>query len=137
MSIEDNKKTVRRFYEALVRGNYDDVAGLCHEDFVFYSQIDTPRRGVEGFVSAEKKHVDTAKEFRMTVETMVAEGDQVAAYVVVEGIPATAFYGTPPRGERFRFSMLNLFTFADGKVIEKRAHYDRMDVITQWGGGSA
>lgn len=36
-----------------------------------------------------------------------------------------------------RFSMFNLFTFKDGKVIEKRAHYNRADIMDQLTDGSA
>lgn len=36
-----------------------------------------------------------------------------------------------------RFSMFNLFTIKDGKIIEKRAEYDLLDTIEQLKAGSA
>src|SRR5438093_3642517 len=42
MTIENNKALVRRFYEAVEREDYEEVAKLCHKDFVFYTQLDTP-----------------------------------------------------------------------------------------------
>jgi steroid delta-isomerase-like uncharacterized protein len=135
MSVNDNKQLVVDFYEALVREDYEAAAAMCHEDFVFYNQIDTPRPGAEGFIEAEKKHLDAFKGFSMQVDT-VGEGDRVGAYVIFEGDHCKEFYGVPPAGAHLRMSMFNLFTIADGKVIEKRAHYDRYDHIEQLTAGA-
>jgi predicted ester cyclase len=59
------------------------------------------------------------------------------AYVVVEGDQGGDYYGIPPRGAHVRFSMFNLFTFKDGKIIEKRAHYNLADIMDQLTAGSA
>jgi len=135
MGIEKNKEIVHRFYQALEEENCEAIADMCHEEFVFYNQIDTARPGAAGFIAAEKKHLDAFRGFRMRVKT-IAEGDQVAAYVEFEGDQSREFYGVPARGARLGMSMFNLFTIADGKVIEKRAHYDRLDHIEQLSVGS-
>ncbi|MFI2511739.1 ester cyclase [Streptomyces sp. NPDC018972] len=137
MSTETNTHTVRRFYQALQEGDYDTLTGMFHPDFVFYPQIDTPRPGAAGFINAEKKHVDAFPDIRLTVTDTVAEADKVGAYVVVEGTQGGDFYGIPPRGAHMRFSMFNLFTFRDGKIIEKRAHYNKADIMEQLTAGSA
>ena len=128
---------MRRFYQALEEGDYDTLADLFHPDFIFYPRIDAPRPGPAGFIDAEKKHVDAFPGAQVTVIDTVAEDDKVGAYVVVEGVQAGDFYGIPPRGARVRFSMFNLFTFKDGKITEKRAHYNRADIMDQLTAGSA
>ena len=130
MSLETNKQTVVRFYEALMAADYDTVGSLMHPDFVFYAQIDSPKPGVAGFLAAERDHLEGA-EATMKVEIMVAEGDRVAAYVVTEGIQITEYYGIPGNRAPFRFSMLNLFTFRDGLIIENRVHYNTLDIMNQ------
>jgi steroid delta-isomerase-like uncharacterized protein len=130
LSVAENKELVVRFYQALERGEYDVAGAMCDQDFVFYSQVDTPRLGVDGFLAAEKKHLEAFRGFRMTIDT-VGEADRVAAYVVFEGTQSGAIYGIAPQGKRLRMSMCNLFTIRDGKVVETRAHYDRLDHIEQ------
>lgn len=132
MTVEDNKKMVVAFYEALNVGDYDAAAAMCHEDFVFYNQIDTARPGAEGFIEAEKKHIQAFEGCHFT-PTVIGEGDRVAAYVVTEGKHTGTFYGFEPTGRKLRMSMGNFFTFKDGKIIEKRAHYDRYDHLQQLG----
>ncbi|MGC9499313.1 ester cyclase [Streptomyces sp. WG7] len=137
MSTGTNAGLVHRFYQALQQGDYDTLTGMFHPDFVFYPQIDNPRPGAAGFVDAEKKHVDAFPGIRLTVLDTVAEADKVGAYVVVEGDQGGDYYGIPPRGAHVRFSMFNLFTFKDGKIIEKRAHYNLADIMDQLTAGSA
>lgn len=131
MTIENNKALVQRFYDAIGREDYEEVAKLCHKDFVFYTQLDTPHLGAEGFVASEKKNFDAFKGFKMPIVRMVAEGDQVAAYLIFEGNQSSDWHGIPARGAKLRFSLLMLLRIADGKIIEKRAHFDVSDILRQ------
>jgi steroid delta-isomerase-like uncharacterized protein len=137
MTAESNKQVVADFYGALISGKYDDAAAMCHEDFIFYPQVDTARAGAAGFMEAEKRHLDAFGDSTMDVEVCIAEGDRVGAYVIFEGDQRQDYYGVPPAGAHLRMSMFNLFTFRDGLIVEKRAHYDRLDHIEQLRSGSA
>lgn len=130
-TTEHNKQLVRDFYAALVRADFDAAAAMCDPDFIFYGQVDTPRHGAAGFMEAERGHVEAFSDLTMEIETMVAEGDRVAAFVVVEGDQVREVYGIPPTGRHLRMSMLNLFSIVNGLIVEKRAHYDRLDHIEQ------
>jgi SnoaL-like polyketide cyclase len=50
-----------------------------HPEFVFYNKVDIPRPGVQGLIDAEQKNFDAFESFRCPIETLVAEGDKVAA----------------------------------------------------------
>lgn len=132
MAIETNKKLVRQFYDALQDENYTAAAQLCHPDFVFYLQVDTPIHGAEGFIASEKKNFDAFPGFSFKIERLIAEGDQVAAFMVFSGKHTGGIAeGMAPTGRWVRFSLLMLLTIADGKIIEKRAHFDRNDIHRQ------
>lgn len=135
MSTEMNKQIVRRFYEALEREDYSAAADFCHPEFVFYLQVDTPIRGADGFIASEKKNFDGFPGFSFQIERLVAEDDQVAAYLIFDGRHTGGVVdGIAPTGKRLRFSLLMLLKIADGKIIEKRAHFDRMDIHRQLAG---
>lgn len=137
MSNEKNKQLVRQFYAALQAEDYAAAAALCHRDFVFYLQLDTPIRGADGFVASEKKNFDAFAGFRFTVEALFSEGGHVAAYMIFDGLQTGAIDGIEPCGRRLRFSLMMLLRIEDGKIIEKRAHFDRLDVHRQLEGQSA
>ncbi|MCC6707600.1 MAG: ester cyclase [Gammaproteobacteria bacterium] len=132
MSLEANKQLVRRFYAAIEKGDFDALHDMVHEDFVFYSQIDTPKPGVQGLMESEKPSFDAFESFIFPIDMLVAEGDKVAAYMRFEGTGyRTASFGVEPRGQNVRISLMMLLTFKDGKIIEKRAHFDTGDVMRQ------
>ena len=132
MSIERNKQLVREFYAAIERGDFDALHDMVHPDFVFYNQVVTPHPGVAGLVESEKKNFDAFESFRFPIETLVAEGDKVAAYMLFEGKGyRTDVMGVPPNGQDVRISLMMLLTIKDGKVLEKRAHFDVGDIRRQ------
>jgi predicted ester cyclase len=126
MSTDANKAVVRAFYAALERGDFAALGQYCHKDFIFYSQVDTPKPGIEGFIASEKSFFDECVDWKMPIHHLVAEGDKVAAYLVFEGTYA-------PTGKHLRFSLLFLLTFENGKIIEKRAHFDPLEIGQQMG----
>jgi predicted ester cyclase len=132
MSTEDNKKLVQAFYDAINREEFVKLDDLCHPDFVFYSQMNTPKPGVTGFVNSEKSAFAAFESFRFPVEQMVAEGDKVAVYLIFEAknqkLPTM---GAPAAGKSVCISVFCLLTIKDGKIIEKRAHFDVADIRAQ------
>jgi steroid delta-isomerase-like uncharacterized protein len=134
MSVETNKKLVRSFYEAIEQENYEALKDFCHQDFVFYPQVDTPFYGVEGLIESEKKNFDAFPGFKMPIKSMVAEGDQVAIYFIFEGThTGTPFHGASATGKNVKFSLLMLLRVSEGKIIEQRSHVDINDILRQLG----
>lgn len=132
MSVEANKELVQLFFENIEEENYDALRDLCHEDYVFYPQIDTPYPGVEGLIESEKKNFDAFPGFKMPIVEMVAEGDLVAAYFIFEGKhTGIQFAGVPANGKEARFSLMIRLRISEGKIIEQRSFVDIHDIIRQ------
>lgn len=131
MTIQNNKQLVLDHYAAIEREAWDEVGMMCHPDFTFYPQIDTPFVGAAGFIASEKRNFDAVPGFTVRVHDMVAENDKVGAYVVIEAVQSKPMMGRPANGAKLRFSMFNLFTIKDGKILEKRAHFDVDDIKRQ------
>ncbi|ALL06966.1 ester cyclase [Pedobacter sp. PACM 27299] len=132
MSIENNKELVRNFYDLLEEENYNAVAELCHPEFLFYFQVDNPIQGAVGFVASEKANFDAFKGFTMRIHEIIAENDKVVAYMIFEGVHnSKTIFGIEPSGNRVRFSLLMFLTIKDGKIYEKRAHFDLDDIKRQ------
>ncbi len=83
-----------------------------------------------GFVASEEKNFAAFDDWQMPVRELVEDGDRVAAYLVFEGTHARELVGVAPRGNRIRFSLLML-TLKGGKIVEKRARFDRADIRQQ------
>jgi predicted ester cyclase len=134
MSVEQNKTLVRNFYAAIERRDFGALDEYCHKDFVFYTQMDQPKPGVAGFIASEKASFDAFESFRFPLEQIVAEGDKVAAYLIFDAKNQIRDLGEMKgRGKNLKLSLFCLLTIKDGKIIEKRAHFDTGDAQLQMG----
>lgn len=95
-----NEKLVHDFYQALEGYDFLTLKSLCSSDFVFYSQIDNPIHGVDGFIASETATLDGFRGFSMKPEVLISEADKVVAYVVFEGIHNNEMHGYKPTGKK-------------------------------------
>ncbi len=130
MSTQENIELVTRFYQLIEENDYVAVQTLCHDDFTFYSQVDTPL-DLAGFLAQEKGNMDAFPGFTFRIHEIFAEGDKVACYMIFEGVNTAPMHQTPPTNNKLRFSLMMLLTIKDGKILEKRAHLNDADIIKQ------
>lgn len=131
--MKDRKIFIEYFYKMIEKEEYDQLNDFCHEDFVFYPQIDTPFYGVEGLKASEAKNFAPFPGFKMPVKEILLDGnDRAAVYLIFEGThTGESFNGIKPTGKNVRFSLMMLLKFKDNKIIEKRSHVDVNDIIKQ------
>ena len=129
--LNKNKELVNRFYEAIANEEYDSLYKFCHKDFIFYPQVDTPFKGVEGLIESEKKNFDAFSGSKMPIKELIAERDLVAAYLEFTGTHTGKYLGIEPTNKEVHFSLMMFLKIKDGKIIEKRSHVDVKDVINQ------
>ena len=121
MSVEANKALVKQFYGHYQNEDWDGAKGLTAADYRFFHNVDTPSDR-DAYFPHEAENFQAIPGFKISVADMVAEGDKVAAYLIIE---------REQPAPKFRFSLLNMITIKDGKIVEKRAHYDMQDILKQ------
>ena len=115
-----NKRVVQRFYEELWnRGNLDVADELVAEDYIRHDLRpgDAPP-GPAGQKAVAEKFRAAFPDVRLEVEALVAEGDLVVARWTMTGTHSGAWADVAPTERRVRFSGVNFFRIADGKIAE-------------------
>ena len=101
---------------------------------MFYFQVDTPHQGAAGFIASEKKNFDAFRDFTFEIIDLIAEGDKVVAYMIFEGDEQIGpLVGVPATGRPLRISLCMYITMRDCLLVEKRAHFDQLDIALQLG----
>lgn len=116
MSTEENKKAVRRVFEEIMnKGNLQVVDELVTDD---YKVIDPPGipPGKTGFVALVNMYRTGAPDLKMTIEDLIAEGDQVAARWVATGTHTGEMMGMPPTGQKVTFRAISWFLLKNGRI---------------------
>jgi steroid delta-isomerase-like uncharacterized protein len=118
--LEANKQIVLRFYDELWnRGNFDAADELVAEDYVRHDlrPAEAPP-GPAGQSAVAKRFRAAFPDVHLQVEALVAEGEIVVARWTISGTHTGAWGGIAPTGRSVRFTGVNFFRLADGKIAE-------------------
>jgi steroid delta-isomerase-like uncharacterized protein len=134
MSIEQNKTIVRRVFEELINlGNKAVIDELfdsyvtIHDPFVGTNQgADAFRQLLGMFDSAFPGH-------RVTIDGMVAEGDQVSVLHTHTATHTGPFMGLPGTGKTIVVNGIELFRLRDGRIVEFWRKDDDVRLLMQLG----
>jgi predicted ester cyclase len=131
MSTENNQTTMRQVIEeAFNKGNYTVVHEHFNPDFVEHQFGLKPTiEGMQGDIQFLRA---SFPDFTLTIEEMLAQGDQVWVRMTARGTNLGGFMG-PPNGKSFRITVIDICRFADGKIVEHWGVPDRFALLAQLG----
>ncbi len=133
MSIEQNKKVVRDFYEVVFRDHdLSAVSRFMHDDYIQHNP--DADQGSRGFIEFHKGFFAAIPDFHAGIIQMVAEGDLVYVYNRITGThTGEGFLDHKPTGNRIEFDAVDMFRLRDGKLCEHWDVADTRALFTQVG----
>ena len=94
----------------------------------------TKLEGVQAFIDLERSNMDPFGDFKMTNQFMLADEDRVAVYLTFEGtLQQDEWHGVPVKNKDVYMDFMSMLKVKHGKIVEKRAKYDRYDIFKQLG----
>jgi predicted ester cyclase len=115
MSTEENKTIVRRFMtEILQQGDMSLIDQLCAPNYV--NRL--TGQGIDSFKQLGGLMKAAIPDYHLTIENLVAEGDQVVARFTMTGTITGSIMGSKPSGKAFSARGLTYYRLANGKIVE-------------------
>jgi steroid delta-isomerase-like uncharacterized protein len=132
---EQNKAVVRRLFEELWnKGNLLVADELFGPNYA-HNDPSTPDFGRGP--GSEKKRASLYRtafpDLRLTIEDMIAEGDEVTARWSCRGTHKGDLSGIPPTGKQVSISGVSIARLANGKVVENWVNWDALGLMQQLG----
>ena len=125
MGIEDNKNVVRRLMDRLTAGDTEGAVDLLSEDGRWWVGGKPDLFPVAGYKNKSEIRellnsliLPMPNGLRMTIKSIIAEGDRVAAEV--------ESYGEAPNGRIYNNEYHFLFILHDGLILETKEYLDTM-----------
>lgn len=128
-----NKESARRFFEAITRGSVAEFDDLLTRDYQDYD----PANEMQPLDLAAMKN--TAGTYvnafgpSFTIESQIAEGDQVTTRWTVNGTHRGEFQGVEPTGRRITLTGHTTQRFRNGKIAEAYWNWDHYGLYEQLG----
>lgn len=131
----DSKAIVRRFYEEVVNhGNTAAADELLSADLLDHGVPAGFPHGRVGFLQFATSLKAAFPDLRVTIEDLIAEGDQVAARVSVQGTHTGMLFGRlAATGKSFHLDGIDIFRLVGGKVVERWNVRDLLSLLQQLG----
>ncbi len=123
---EENKAIARRVYEIVSTGDFGQAREIVDEDAPDNELLpnDPPAKLIETFKDTFSEAREGFPDLSVTVEDVMAEGDRVAARVVMRGTHMGEFQGIAPTGKRVEVRAIDMFRISGGKIVEHWGHAD-------------
>jgi steroid delta-isomerase-like uncharacterized protein len=130
---EENKEIVRRYQEALNRNDLGALDTLVASDIALPASVPGFPAGIEGVKQIHQATVEAWPDLKTEIVDMIAEGDKVAARIVMTATPQKPLMGVPPTGKSFRMNGMYVVRIANGKIVEHRGVEDAVGMLQQLG----
>ena len=135
MTLEQNKALVRRWSEELwEKGNLAVADEIIASEYVRHDPGDPfPAQGPEDVKRIVTMLRAMLPDLRIHIQAIVAEGDIVVSRYTTTATDTRGYMGKPPTGRTIRTSAMQMFRFANGKIIESWAVRDDLGTLVQLG----
>jgi steroid delta-isomerase-like uncharacterized protein len=133
MSIEENKTIVHRYQEIYNSNDLDRLTEVVSEDLLTPHIMPGIPHGLEGAKVAHRLMLAGFPDYETVIEDMIAEGDKVAARIMMTGTHTGEFMGIPATGKRVEFTGIYIARIANGKIVEHWGEEDGVSLLQQLG----
>ncbi len=130
MSPEENKVTVRRFYdEVITQKNLAVLDELMGESYVSHDLPSDPA-ALKSFISVFHS---AFPDGQIIIEQMIAEGDSVALRATFHGTQTGQFRDIPPTGKAVTVPAQDIYRLMEGKMVEHWGGPNQLSLLQQLG----
>jgi steroid delta-isomerase-like uncharacterized protein len=132
---ERNREIIRSFVAAANARDYDTLATIVSPAFERHCPA-TPDVQVRSFADLRRfleQDAETTPDNRVTLHTLLADGDHVAFWATYAGTQAGAMGPFPPTGKRFECEFAGIFHIEQGRISALRLTWDNLGNLMQLG----
>ena len=129
---EENKRLVRQVYEDIrSEGNLDLVDEIFSPDYLGHDPTAEPEeiRGREGFKEQTIGYRSVFPDLRFTIDSLVAEGEEVVARWTARGTHRGSMTGEEPTGNAIEVTGFGSWRIENGLVAEHWGVFDVMRLL--------
>lgn len=132
----DNVALLHRWFEEVWnKGNADAIDEMLAPQTIAHGMgpNGTDLHGIEGFKAAQALFRGAFPDLHITVKTVVAEGDKVAAHFVCKATHQGDNLGVPATGKSVLFSGMTIARYHEGRIVEGWNVIDLLSALQQAG----
>ena len=133
MFTEENKAIVRRFFEeGPLKGNLNAAYELLSPDFILHVPLPVSA-GIKGIHEVIITCRAAFEHLNVTIEDMIAEGNNVTACFTAHGIHKGDFMGLQATEKPITMTGIEIFRIKNGRIVELWGEANLLGLMQQLG----
>lgn len=133
MSLEENKKIVRRYQEIYNSNDLEALSEVVSEYLLTPKIMPGIATGFEGAKVAHQIMLAGFPDYQTVIDDLIAEYDKVVARITMSGTHTGNFMGIPPSGKHVSFTGIYVARLSNGKIVEHWGEEDAVSLLQQLG----
>lgn len=134
MTTAENKRIVTRIYDELINQERGEIIDeIFAQDVIVHDPLSGTSRGIDAFKGMMAFFNNAFPGHRVSVEGVIAEGEQVVVLHTHTAPNTGSFMGVPPTGKTVVVNGLELYRLQDGKIVEFWRKDDDASMLMQLG----
>jgi steroid delta-isomerase-like uncharacterized protein len=133
VSIEENKRIVRRYQEIYNSNNLDALEEVVAADLITPRIMPGMAPGLQGGKQVHLTTLIGMPDWHTAINDLIAEADKVVARITMTGTHTGDFWGIPATGKRVTFTGIYIVRIAGGKIVEHWGEEDGVSLLQQLG----
>jgi len=131
---EQNKASVKHFFQEMNKGNIEIIREMCAPEYVFYypSGVNEPI-SLEEIMDIFKVNFRGFPDLNFEVHEIFAKEDKVVCRYTATGTHSGDWYDLPASGNKIKATVIVIWKMKDGKCIESREESDMLGLMQQLG----
>lgn len=134
MSKERNLETNQKLGDAVSSGDLDVLRQVFAENVVDHDPAPDQGPGPQGFIDFFSTMRRAFPDFKVTVDHLVQDEDNIAIAYTVNGTHEGDFLGIAPTGKTVKARGVQIARFENGKIVERWGSSDELGLIKSCGG---
>ena len=130
---EQNKEVVRNYWNGKWNERRPEILDELQTEDVVYHGTSMQMKGLEEYKEVYGIFLSAFHDTKITIESIIAEGDKVMTHVKMNGTHKGDFEGIPPTGKAFSLDAFTVFRLVDGKIAEEWEIIDELGMMMQLG----
>jgi steroid delta-isomerase-like uncharacterized protein len=128
MASVDKVQTVRDLFTAFFAADEDGMSALISDDFVTHAGSGTGN--AEGWKAMARSIATAVPDNRTDIDDIFGDGDRVVVRYTSRGTLTGELFGVAPTGRELTTSGIEIYRFADGRIVECWGAYDMSQLFS-------
>ena len=133
MSKQINIEAQQKFGEAIKTGNFSLFSEVVTPNAIDNDPAPGQLTGPEGYVQFFTKMRNAFPDFKVEVDHMVTDDNNVAFAYTATGTHQGDFQGIPATGKPIKIRGMQISRFENGKMVERWGSSDELGMLQQLG----